>query len=109
MQGAAGTDRRLFEFSGFRLDTLARELHGPDGEPIRVTSKALDVLVYLIQQRDRTVGKDELLAAAWAGRVVEENNLSQAIAALRKAFGVGAGEHRFIVTPRGAATGSSHR
>ena len=101
MQGAAGTDRRLFEFSGFRLDTLARELHGPDGEPIRVTSKALDVLVYLIQQRDRTVGKDELLAAAWAGRVVEENNLSQAIAALRKAFGVGAGEHRFIVATSG--------
>jgi serine/threonine-protein kinase len=101
MQGAAGTDRRLFEFSGFRLDAVARELRGPDGEPIRLTSKALDVLVYLIEQRDRIVDKNELLAAAWAGRVVEENNLSQAIAALRKAFGVGAGEHRFIVTTSG--------
>jgi DNA-binding winged helix-turn-helix (wHTH) protein/Flp pilus assembly protein TadD len=91
----------LLEFSGFRLDTVARELHGPDGEPIRLTSKALDVLVYLIEQRDRIVDKNELLAAAWAGRVVEENNLSQAIAALRKAFGVHAGEHRFIVTTSG--------
>lgn len=101
MQTAVDMDRRLFEFSGYRLDGLSRELHGPDGEPLRLTSKALDVLVYLVEQRDRTVGKEELITAVWPGRVVEENNLSQAIAALRKAFGVGAGEHRFIVTTPG--------
>jgi len=96
-----GMERRQYEFSGYRLDAVSRELFGPDGTTISVTSKALDVLAYLIRQRDRVVDKDDLLAAVWAGRVVEENNLTQAISALRKAFGVRPPEHRFIVTISG--------
>ncbi|HKT42704.1 MAG TPA: winged helix-turn-helix domain-containing protein [Rhodanobacteraceae bacterium] len=80
---------------------MSRELFGPDRAPITLTSKAMDVLLYLIEQRSRVVDKNELLAAVWAGRVVEENNLTQAISSLRKAFGVGAGEHRYIVTVPG--------
>ena len=94
-------ERRQYEFSGYRLDAVSRELFGPDGTTISVTSKALEVLAYLIRQRDRVVDKDDLLAAVWAGRVVEENNLTQAISALRKAFGVRPPEHRFIVTISG--------
>ena len=94
-------ERRQYEFSGYRLDAVSRELFGPDGTTISITSKALDVLAYLIRQRDRVVDKDDLLAAVWAGRVVEENNLTQAISALRKAFGVRPPEHRFIVTISG--------
>jgi len=94
-------ERRQYEFSGYRLDAVSRELFGPDGATISVTSKALDVLAYLIRQRDRVVDKDDLLAVVWAGRVVEENNLTQAISALRKAFGVRPPEHRFIVTVSG--------
>ena len=93
--------RRQYEFSGFRLDGVSRELFGPDRVPVPLTSKALDVLLYLIEQRDRVVDKNELIAAVWPGRVVEENNLTQAISSLRKAFGVGAGEHRYIVTVPG--------
>lgn len=96
-----GMGPRQYEFSGYRLDVVSRELFGPAGAPLAVTSKALDVLAYLIEQRDRVVDKDDLLAAVWAGRVVEENNLTQAISSLRKAFGVRAGEHRFIVTISG--------
>ena len=94
-------ERRQYKFSGYRLDAVSRELFGPDGTTISITSKALDVLAYLIRQRDRVVDKDDLLAAVWAGRVVEENNLTQAISALRKAFGVRPPEHRFIVTISG--------
>jgi DNA-binding winged helix-turn-helix (wHTH) protein/Flp pilus assembly protein TadD len=94
-------ERRQYEFSGYRLDALSRELFGPDGTPISVTSKAFDVLIYLIEQRSRVVHKDELLGAVWSGRVVEENNLTQAISTLRKAFGTRAPEHRFIVTISG--------
>ena len=47
------------------------------------------------------VAKDELLAMVWPGRVVEENNLTQAISALRRALGTEAGEHRYIVTVPG--------
>lgn len=94
-------DRRQYEFSGYRLDGVSRELFGPDRAPIALSSKALDVLLYLIEQRDRVVDKDDLLAAVWAGRVVEENNLTQAISSLRKAFGIRPQEHRFIVTVPG--------
>ncbi|MBS0556915.1 MAG: winged helix-turn-helix domain-containing protein [Proteobacteria bacterium] len=106
---------------------MSRALHGPDGASLALTTKAVDVLIYLIEHRDRVVDKDELLGAVWSGRVVEENNLTQAISSLRRAFGVGAGEHRFIRTfpnrgyrfvadlsadvnsaKRGAAYGSMH-
>ena len=96
-----GTVRRQYEFSGYRLDVASRELFGPSGALLPVTSKAVDVLAYLIEQRDRVVDKDDLLAEVWAGRVVEENNLTQAISALRKAFGVRPLEHRFIITISG--------
>lgn len=93
--------RHQYGFAGFRLDVVSRELFGRDGASIPLPSKSLDVLVYLIEQHYRVVDKDDLLTTVWAGRVVEENTLTQAISALRKAFGVGAGEHRYIVTVPG--------
>ena len=95
------TQPRYYRFEPFRLDTRARELREGDGAPLALTAKAFDTLCYLIEQRQRLVGKDELLAAIWPGRVVEENNLTQAIAALRRALGTNAGEHRYIVTVPG--------
>lgn len=94
-------NRRHYEFSGYRLDTCSRELRCPSGAVAALSSKAVDVLEYLIAHRDRMVDKAELLSTVWADRVVEENNLSQAISALRKVFGVGAGEHRYILTVPG--------
>ncbi|MBS0380979.1 MAG: winged helix-turn-helix domain-containing protein [Proteobacteria bacterium] len=91
-------DRRYYEFSDFRLDVVARELLGPDRARVPLTSKALDVLIYLIEQRGRVVFKNELLAAVWSGRIVEENNLTQAISLVRRAFGTGVGDHSYIVT-----------
>lgn len=90
-----------YEFSGYRFDAMSRELLDPDGNAIAVATKALDVLAYLVEHRDRVVDKDDLLGSVWAGRVVEENNLTQAISALRKAFGVRPQQHRFIVTISG--------
>ncbi|WP_119717110.1 winged helix-turn-helix domain-containing protein [Cognatilysobacter tabacisoli] len=88
-------------FDGFRLDPATRQLRTEAGAPVALTAKAFDTLAYLVEHRDRVVSKDELLASVWAGRVVEENNLTQAISALRRAFGTGAGEHRYIVTVPG--------
>lgn len=92
---------RIQCFDGYQVDAVARRVRNPDGAPVPMTSKALDVLLYLIAHRDRVVGKDELLAAVWAGRVVEENNLTQAVSALRRALGTGAGDHRYVVTVPG--------
>lgn len=60
------------------------------GESVSIGSRAFDVLVCLARDRDRVVSKDELLAAAWPGMVVEDNNLSVQIAALRKLLGAAA-------------------
>ena len=92
---------RYYRFDGFHVDTLARVLRHGDGAPVALTAKAFDVLRYLLAHRDRLVGKDELLDAIWAGRVVEENSLTRAVSALRHALGVGAGDHRYVVTVPG--------
>lgn len=92
---------RRYRFATYRLDTRSRELREGDGAPVPLTAKAFDTLVFLIEHRDHVVSRDELLGAVWAGRVVEENTLTQAIAALRRALGTQGGEHRFIVTVPG--------
>ncbi len=58
-----------------------------DGAVCPIGSRAMDVLLALIERRDRVVTKNELLDLAWPGLVVEENNLSVQISALRKALG----------------------
>lgn len=91
----------VYAFEGFRLLARTRQLLAADGRPLALGGKALDVLLYLVEHADRVVGKDELLAEVWAGRVVEENTLTQAVSALRHALGTGAGDHRFVLTVPG--------
>jgi predicted ATPase/DNA-binding winged helix-turn-helix (wHTH) protein len=61
-----------------------------DGEPLPLGARAFDLLLALIAHRDRVVAKDELLGLVWPGLVVEENNLSVQVSALRKLFGADA-------------------
>jgi DNA-binding winged helix-turn-helix (wHTH) protein/TolB-like protein/Tfp pilus assembly protein PilF len=93
--------RRHYRFESYCLDTQTHELRAGDGAAVALTAKAFETLRLLVENRHRVVGKDELLATVWAGRVVEENNLTQAVSALRRALGVGAGDHRYIVTVPG--------
>lgn len=58
-----------------------------DSKPVELGSRAFDVLVLLVEHRDRLVTKDELLDAVWSGLVVEENNLQVQVSALRKLLG----------------------
>lgn len=86
------------EFYGYRLDLVRRHLLNPDGAPVPLMPKAIETLVHLVERAGETVSKDELMRAVWPDTVVEENNLTQNISALRKAFGEKLNEHRFIVT-----------
>ena len=54
------------------------------GAPVAVGSRAFDVLLALIAGQGAAVRKSALLDAAWPGLVVEENNISVQVAALRK-------------------------
>jgi predicted ATPase/DNA-binding winged helix-turn-helix (wHTH) protein len=73
-------------FGRFRVVPHRRELIA-DGLPIKVGSRAFDVLMALIEARGAIVGKAALMARVWPDRVVEENNLQAQIVVLRKAFG----------------------
>ena len=68
------------------VQTLARQLL-IDGKPAKLGARAFDVLVALIERRERTVTKNELLDVVWPGLVVEENNLQVHIWTLRKLLG----------------------
>jgi TolB-like protein/Tfp pilus assembly protein PilF len=61
-----------------------------DGQTLALRGRAFDLLLALIERRDRMVGRDELLSLVWPGVVVEENNLTVQISALRKALGTDA-------------------
>lgn len=57
------------------------------GQPAALGARAFDLLMCLIEHRDRVVTKDELMTEVWPGAVVEENNLTVQISALRKLLG----------------------
>ena len=78
---------QIYEFDGWRLVPGQRRLLDADGQPVVLRSKVFDLLLYLVQERGRVVAKSELMAAVWPDAVVEENNLNQAISALRQALG----------------------
>ena len=58
-----------------------------EGRPAAVGARAFDVLMALIDRRDRVVSKDELFDLVWPGLVVEENNLHVQVSTLRKILG----------------------
>jgi DNA-binding winged helix-turn-helix (wHTH) protein len=55
-------------------------------------------LVYLVQNRDHVVGKDDLIKGVWSGRIVSDSTLSSRITAVRKAIGDSGDEQRLIRT-----------
>ena len=58
-----------FLFAGYTLDTDRRELsHSP--ESIAIEPQVFDLLSYLIENRERVVTKDDLIASVWGGRIV---------------------------------------
>jgi DNA-binding winged helix-turn-helix (wHTH) protein len=91
--------RTIYEFGGFTLDASGRRLlRRETGEPIALTSKVFDTLLFLVEHRGEVLDKDRLLRAIWPGMVVEENNLVQNISTLRQVLGETRAENRFIAT-----------
>src|SRR6185436_4226208 len=81
----------------FRIDPLKRRLLR-DGDVLRLTPKAFDLLLVLVEEGGKTIEKDELLDRVWPGTAVEENNLNQNITALRKSLGDSRQESQYIGT-----------
>jgi len=90
-------DGYLCRFGQFALDSRKRSLSRADS-PVSLTPKAFDVLLFLAQNPNRLVTKEELLQAVWGDTFVEEGNLTQYISLLRKALGDSSEDSRLIVT-----------
>src|SRR5215813_5533945 len=75
-----------YSFGRFELNPATRQLL-VDGQPAALGTRAFDVLLALVERRERLVTKGELLELAWPGLVVEEANLQVQVSALRKILG----------------------
>jgi DNA-binding winged helix-turn-helix (wHTH) protein/ATP/maltotriose-dependent transcriptional regulator MalT len=75
----------LFRFAAFELDRGRRALL-LEGQELPLQPRVFDLLVYLIEHRDRVVSKDELLEALWPGVVVTEGSLQRAVSLARAAL-----------------------
>jgi TolB-like protein len=93
-------DEEAFVFGAFRLLPAQRILL-EDGKPVNLGSRALDVLVALVESAGDTIHKDKLIARTWPDTVVDEGALRVHVAALRKALGDGRGGNRFIINMPG--------
>ena len=84
-------------FADHALDIDRRELRR-GAELIALEPQVFDLLVYLVQNRERVVSKDDVIAAVWGGRIVSESTLTSRINAVRKAVGDSGEEQRVIRT-----------
>lgn len=87
-EGPMSAARPTYRFGPYEVKPAQRAVTAR-GEPVALGARAFDVLVALIERRDRVVGGSELFDVVWPGLVVEENNLRQQVAAVRKALGPG--------------------
>ncbi len=90
-----------FVFGPFRLIPAQRILLLDEGEPLHLSSRALDILIALVERAGETIRNDQLIARTWPETVVAENALRVHVAALRKALGDGRAGKRYIVNNPG--------
>ena len=86
-----------FLFADHALDTDRRELRR-GVEPIAVEPQVFDLLIYLVENRDRVVSKDDLIASVWGGRIVSDSTLTSRVNAARKAVGDNGVDQKLIRT-----------
>src|ERR1700730_1402855 len=85
----------VLQFGPFQLLPQPRMLL-KGGEPVRLGSRAREILFFLVERAGRIVKKNELIKRVWPDTVVEEGTLRVHIAALRNALDAGQGAMRYI-------------
>ncbi len=93
----ADQSEQTFCFDAFTFH-IQRRLVTEQGQPLRLGSRALDILQLLLENAGRVVSKEQLIAYVWPNSIVEEINLRVHIAALRRALLDGKDGRRYIIT-----------
>ena len=94
-------EEETFRFGSYRLAPAQRMLLRENGEPLRLGSRAFDILVTLVESPGETVPKDRLIARTWPDTLVDEAALRVHIAALRKVLGDDGKGSRYVATVPG--------
>lgn len=89
--------KNFYEFDSFQVDARRRLLFR-EGQPVRVTPKAFEILLGLVRSGGRVISKNELISTIWPNCFVEEGNLAQNIFLLRRVLGERKNEHKYIIT-----------
>jgi TolB-like protein len=87
----------IYQFADCSLDVERQELRRGT-ELVDVEPRVLDLLQYLIRNRERVVSKDDLIEHVWHGRIVSESTLTSRITAARHAIGDSGDQQRLIRT-----------
>src|SRR4249919_2509585 len=92
--------RPIYRFGDCTIDPSARELR-TGGALATLSPKVFDCLIYLIENRERAVGRDELIAAVWGKVDVTDTLLGQTVLKARRAVGdSGDGQNVIRTVPR---------
>jgi DNA-binding winged helix-turn-helix (wHTH) protein/Tol biopolymer transport system component len=94
---AGETGLAAVKFGPYTLDLETRKLRRGD-EVLALPSRAFDALAYLITHRDRTVDRDEIIAAVWHDVAVTDDSLIHAVSLIRRALGDDPSHATFIET-----------
>ncbi len=86
-----------FLFEDCVLDPGRREF-SRGSDVVAIGPQVFDLLLYLIENRERVVSKDDVMDTVWSGRIVSESTLTSHINAVRKAIGDSGGEQRLVRT-----------
>ncbi|HYP08732.1 MAG TPA: winged helix-turn-helix domain-containing protein, partial [Bryobacteraceae bacterium] len=89
--------RVVFAFGPWRLDPVAKVLFR-DGEPVHMTRKAVETLLVLVENPGRVLTKEEIMRGVWPDRIVDEANLAQNIAVVRRILAAEKGTPAHIET-----------
>jgi Tol biopolymer transport system component/DNA-binding winged helix-turn-helix (wHTH) protein len=90
-------ENHLYEFGPYVMDPRSRILL-KDGATVRLTPKAFDTLLVLVEHAPQVVAKEQLLREVWPDIFIEEGSLSHNIHGLRKVLGDDSSEPRYIET-----------
>src|SRR5262245_12970569 len=100
VSGRAVTRSGQMIFGRFRL-IPARKLLLDGEKPVRLGSRACDILIALVERPGELLSNQELMHHVWPNTFVEEGNLRVHLAALRRALGDGQAGNRYIVNTPG--------
>src|ERR1700756_5977568 len=98
MSGAAV--HRKLKFGPFEL-SIGERLLRREGQVLPLGSRALDILIYLVERPGEVIAKQELIDHVWPDVTVEEGSIRVQVAAIRKALGDGQFGNRYIANIKG--------